>query len=157
MLIMAIDLGTKSGWAIGSTSNILFGSIDCSIDPQFEGGGIRYLKFRRAINEMFLTYKPDYIVYEAVQGHRSTYSAQIYGSYKSHLQALAEEYSIPYEGVHSGTLKKYATGKGNASKDQMKKACRDKLGVIPNNDDEADAIWLLSYAMKENKIKWPKN
>lgn len=49
-------------------------------------------------------------------------------------------------------LKKFATGTGAAGKTQMISAAVEFWDVIPNTDDEADALWLatLGWALKEN-------
>ena len=46
-------------------------------------------------------------------------------------------------------MKKFATGKGNADKGQMIEACQEKLNIQTNDDNEADALWILEWA-KEN-------
>jgi Holliday junction resolvasome RuvABC endonuclease subunit len=63
------------------------------------------------------------------------------------LTAWAELRGIPYEGVPVGTIKKYATGKGNANKDAMIDAARSR-GFSPADDNEADAIAILLWAIK---------
>lgn len=49
-------------------------------------------------------------------------------------------------------LKKFATGNGDASKQQMVNAAIKFWDVIPNTDDEADALWLatLAWGLNEN-------
>ncbi len=59
------------------------------------------------------------------------------------LAAWAEHHSIPYSGVPVGTIKKHATGKGNADKAAMMAAVT-ALGFAPLDDNEADALALLS-------------
>ena len=44
--------------------------------------------------------------------------------------------------VPPATLKKYATGKGNANKTAMIVTARERLGYLGMNDNEADALWL---------------
>ena len=46
-------------------------------------------------------------------------------------------------GIPVGTIKKHATGKGNASKEMMIEAARKKLGYKDDDDNEADALWIL--------------
>ena len=46
-------------------------------------------------------------------------AAHAYGGFMAHLTAWCEHHNIPYAGVPVGTIKKHATGKGNASKDLM--------------------------------------
>ena len=43
----------------------------------------------------------------------------------------------------------YATGKGSAGKPAMIKAAKDKLGYPGNDDNEADALWMLELAQSE--------
>ena len=50
--------------------------------------------------------------------------------------------NIPYQGVPVGTIKKHATGKGNAGKDDMIASVRLR-GHTPADDNEADALSLI--------------
>lgn len=50
--------------------------------------------------------------------------------------------------VPPATLKKYATGKGNANKDLVRDAARDRLGLPAGvTSDEADAAWLRQIGL----------
>jgi Holliday junction resolvasome RuvABC endonuclease subunit len=53
--------------------------------------------------------------------------------------------------VPVGTIKKHITGKGNADKLAVIKAVQ-ALGFNPKDDNEADALALLSFAMKQESI-----
>ena len=61
------------------------------------------------------------------------------------LSAWCEERAIAYQGVPVGTIKRYATGKGNADKAAMIAAMRAR-GFAPADDNEADALALLLWA-----------
>ncbi|GMU44616.1 MAG: hypothetical protein AMXMBFR25_26020 [Lysobacterales bacterium] len=61
-------------------------------------------------------------------------------------EGLCEQHQVPYQGVPVGTIKKHATGKGNASKDDVLSAMRT-LGHAPTDDNEADALALLHWAI----------
>jgi Holliday junction resolvasome RuvABC endonuclease subunit len=54
---------------------------------------------------------------------------------------------VPYQGVPVGTIKKHATGKGNANKAAMIAATKAK-GFNPADDNEADAIAILLWAIE---------
>jgi Holliday junction resolvasome RuvABC endonuclease subunit len=54
---------------------------------------------------------------------------------------------VPYQGAPVGTIKKFLTGQGNANKQAMIDAAR-KLGFSPADDNEADAIAILLWAIK---------
>lgn len=54
---------------------------------------------------------------------------------------------IPYVDVPPSTLKKVATGNGNASKEEVLAAAIRKLGYDSHHNDEADALWLRECAL----------
>jgi Holliday junction resolvasome RuvABC endonuclease subunit len=56
-------------------------------------------------------------------------------------------FKIPYRGVPVGTIKRHITGRGNADKDAVIAAVR-ALGFDPVDDNEADALALLDWALK---------
>ena len=56
---------------------------------------------------------------------------------------------MPYQGVPVGSIKKHATGKGNADKAAMIDAARAR-GFSPADDNEADAIAILLWAIETN-------
>jgi len=144
MNILALDLGTTTGFAILKNKNITHGFV--SFKPQrFEGGGMRYLRFNKWLNEILtLIGKIDAIYFEEVRRHLGVDAAHAYGGFLAHLTAFCEERKIPYSGVPVGTIKKHVTGRGNASKKEIVEAV-NKLGYAVNDDNQADAIALLLY------------
>lgn len=44
------------------------------------------------------------------------------------------------------SIKKFATGNGRATKQQMVRAAKTVLGIEPRSDDEADALFILEMA-----------
>ena len=57
-------------------------------------------------------------------------------------------HGIAYEGVPVGTIKRHATGKGNADKASVIAAVQ-ALGFNPVDDNEADALALLDWAIAQ--------
>ena len=53
---------------------------------------------------------------------------------------------IPWVEVSPSSLKRYATGKGNAPKEAVLASAIRRLGYPGHLDDEADALWLLAMA-----------
>ena len=146
--ILALDLGTTTGWALrGSDGHITSGSE--SFRPQrFEGGGMRYLRFKRWLTDIKqCNASIDQVVFEEVRRHAGIEAAHAYGGFMGQLTAWCEHHQIPYQGIPVGTIKKHATGKGNASKDEMVAAVRAR-GHSPADDNEADAIALLYLAIE---------
>ena len=114
---------------------------------RFEGGGMRYLRFRAWLTEVSrLARGIDRVVFEEVRAHAGTDAAHIYGGFLAHLTAWCEERELPYQGVPVGTIKRFATGKGNAGKDAMVAAIKAR-GFHPTDDNEADALAILLWAI----------
>ncbi|SCK61243.1 hypothetical protein VAR608DRAFT_7019 [Variovorax sp. HW608] len=151
--ILALDLGTTTGWALrGSDGHITSGSE--SFRPQrFEGGGMRFLRFKRWLTELKAVADGiDALHFEEVRRHVSTDAAHAYGGFLATLTAWCEHHQIPYQGVPVGTIKKHATGKGNAGKEEVIAAIRTR-GHTPGDDDEADALALLHWAIAQHDLE----
>ncbi|EJF79593.1 crossover junction endodeoxyribonuclease RuvC [Bartonella doshiae] len=149
--ILCLDLGTKTGWAICGADGHITSDTEDFQSRRFEGGGMRYLRFKRWLIELKRSVDEiDAVYFEEVRRHIGTDAAHVYGGLLGHLTAWCEHHQIPYEGIPVGTIKKATTGKGNASKEEMIKAVRTK-GHNPKDDNEADALAIL-YLMKEGGI-----
>lgn len=140
--ILALDLGTKTGYALRTfAGGISHGTKSFKVG-KYDGAGMRYLKFREWLED--ITCGVDRVAYEAVRRHVGTDAAHVYGGLMATLSGFCEENKIPYEGVAVGTIKKHATGKGNASKEEMVQAALLR-GWGPEDDNAADALHLLNY------------
>lgn len=151
MNILALDLGTKMGWA-SSTDGVTTSGTENFNPGRFEGGGMRYLRFRNRIQEMIALIQPEAVYFEEVRTQVSADAAHAYGGFMAHLVAVCEELKVPYKGIPVGTIKKHATGKGNANKEAMMSAAAAKWpdqGI--KDDNQADALWILSCGMEMNK------
>lgn len=144
-MILALDLGTRMGWAMGDKSLIHTGFVDLKQD-RFEGGGMRYLRLHHWLDN--LDFKPQAVYYEEVRRHAGTSAAHVYGGFQSTVCAWCEKHKIPYAGIPVQTIKKHATGKGNANKSAMLTAA-NRAGRDIMDDNEADAYWLLRYVLDE--------
>jgi len=65
-------------------------------------------------------------------------------------------YRPPFVEVPPAVLKKYATGRGNAGKEEMLVAAVRRLGYEGSNNNEADALWLLSAGLDAYRASWAK-
>ena len=146
--ILALDLGQKTGWAVRNADGaIASGTVEFK-PGRFEGGGMVFLRFRAWLQEVDETAGGIGAVYfEEVRFHRGVTAAHAYAGYLAHLTAWAEMFKIPYRGVPVGTIKRHVTGKGNADKDAVIAAVR-ALGFDPADDNEADALTLLHWALR---------
>ncbi|MFA7281336.1 MAG: hypothetical protein WC100_14730 [Sterolibacterium sp.] len=146
--ILTLDLGTQTGWALHHLDGTITSGSESFKPQRFEGGGMRFLRFKRWLNELLSA--SDHInavFFEEVRRHAGVDAAHAYGGFMGHLTAWCELHNIPYQGVPVGTIKKHATGKGNAGKDEMIAAIV-KRGFAPVDDNEADALALLHWAIE---------
>ena len=145
--ILTLDLGTKTGWALHQADGtITSGTVEFK-SGRFEGGGMRFLRFKHWLDEVRRFAEPiEGIWLEEVRAHAGVTAAHVYGGFLSHLAAWAEQNKIPYQGVPVGTIKKHATGKGNAGKPAMVAAMVAK-GHHPSDDNEADALAILHWTL----------
>lgn len=145
-MILALDLGTTTGWATGAAGILVSGVWDLK-GSRYEGGGMRFLRFRGFLEAVHIQSRISKIVYEEVRRHAGTDAAHVYGGLQGVLTSWAEEKGIPYEAVPVGTIKKFWTGKGNANKEAMV-AEAVRRGIEVSGHDEADAVALLTFAME---------
>lgn len=150
--ILALDLGTHTGWALHHLNGSITSGTEHFKPQRFEGGGMRYLRFKRWLTEIKQCADGiDAVFMEEVRRHAGVDAAHAYGGFLAHLTAWCEHHQIPYQGVPVGTIKKHATGKGNAGKDEMI-AAAIKRGFAPSDDNEADALALLHWAIETQEV-----
>lgn len=141
MSILALDLGTRTGWAWGDGKGVvLSGTWDFST-KRHEGGGMKYRRFLHALADISSMYPIGELYFEEVRRHAGTAAAHVYGGFKSHLENWCEG-RVPYQSVPVGEIKKFWTGKGNATKEAMI-AEAVRRGFEPIDDNEADALAIL--------------
>ena len=147
LVIVALDLGTRTGWAIRLADGAIASGMSEFRPGRFQGGGMAFLRFRSWLDELQRNSGPiGAVFFEEVRRHLGTTAAHIYGGFLGHLTAWCEQHRVAYEGVPVGTIKRHVTGKGNAGKDAVIKAVRD-LGFEPVDDNEADALAILDWAL----------
>ncbi len=145
--LLALDLGTKTGWALRSRDGaIASGTIEFRND-RWQGGGMRFLRFKRWLTETKATVGTiDAVFFEEVRAHAGVDAAHVFGGMLAILTAWCEHHAIAYEGVPVGTIKRFATGKGNAGKEAVIAAMKAR-GHQPADDNEADALAILHWAL----------
>ncbi|WP_235575902.1 crossover junction endodeoxyribonuclease RuvC [Roseovarius tolerans] len=148
--LLALDLGTTTGWALHGADGLITSGTASFRNGRFDGGGMRYLRFTNWLGELERLSGPIAAIwFEEVRRHAGTDAAHVFGGLMASLTSWAELRGIPYQGVPVGTIKKHATGKGNAPKQAMIDAARAR-GFSPADDNEADAIAILFWAIETN-------
>lgn len=152
MSILAIDPSlTRTGWA--GPERALSGVL---IPPRsFEHGMQRLWWIREKVLDHVLglarsTFaKADLVVIEgySLGQARGTSHQHEQGELGGVIRMALYEQNFRYVDVAPASLKKFTTGKGNASKAEVLVAAVKRLGYEGSDDNEADALWLWTMAM----------
>lgn len=148
MNILALDCATRTGWAVQLDGHIESGVQDFSRKRGESGNGLIFLRFRGWLINNFKNSGIKVIAYEQAH-HRGGASTEIGVNLTGRIQEFAAENNIEYMAVHTGTIKKFATGSGTAGKPAIMDWFKSKTGRAPIDDNEADAMALLWYVKSE--------
>ena len=147
MNTLCLDIGTHMGWSIDlSGISIESGVANLSVKKK-QHQGVLYLNAKDLLEARNSEWKIDRIVYEDVKAHKGVQAAHVYGGLLGVVLSWAATRGVPCIGIGVGTIKKHATGKGNAKKDAMIASAVER-GHSPADDNEADAIAIL-YASRD--------
>jgi len=147
MKILAVDMATKSGWAINTNAGIISGTENMK-KKTTESRGMVFIRFEAWLEEMIKLHKPKLVVYERPHA-RGRAANEVLNGMLAFLVKLCETHSIDYSDCPSTTLKKFATGRGSAGKPEMIAMCKSLYNIAPIDDNEADALHLLHWAKQE--------
>lgn len=150
MTILGIDPGTHCGWAYLYGSETMISGVWNLKGGRFEGYGMRFVRMRNLLEENNQTGKPDLVAFEEVRRHMGVDAAHIYGGVVAVISAWCEQNKVPYHAIPVQHIKKLATGKGNANKEAMLAAAKERWPTWPFVDDnEADARFIALHAATE--------
>lgn len=156
MRILALDLGTNTGFAHNFNGDLEAGTWELATDKEIAAWGKNRLRRRcdprmqRLSNILVELPKPDIVVFEDVEFSTYTGQTQLWASYRATVW-LALGNKCYLECVPVKTLKKFATNNGSADKAQMAAALyrqQPELKTAGLDDNAVDAIWLYSWAVQ---------
>ncbi len=139
---LAIDPASACGWAHSDGAS---GVWDFSVRPD-ESGGMRLLRFRAKLEEIRDSVGVDIVFFEASRNLKYGNAVRLAAELQGTLKVWCEDNKIEYIGYSPGEIKKFAVGKGNAGKEPMMQAARERwpdVNII--DDNHADALWILAF------------
>lgn len=143
MNILAIDPAAKTGYASSTGPHGVWLLVNQG-EPQERRLLRLYAKLLEAAR---LWGTPDVIASEAASfGSINPNTAAMHNELRGIIKLVAAELRAEYREYHPTTIKAFATGSGRADKTQMMRACERILGIVPQDDNEADALWVLELA-----------
>lgn len=165
--ILALDLSLNaSGWAMGPASGDDRPQYGVLSPPKGWMGVVRLAHLRERI--MPLARAASVVVIEEYAWFAKGRAGISLGELGGVIRLALHDAGIPWVAVNQTYVKQFATGKGNAKKNDMLAAAIRKLGYEGSSDDEADALWLLAMARMQysgvgnklqgkilNQIAWP--
>ena len=145
-LILGVDPGLeKTGYGLIK--------VDGNEEKLVEGGVVRskvgipvedrLVSIFKGISEVIAEFKPSVVVIEELYIHKShPKTALIMGYVRGVILMTAGLNSIPVVSYPATTIKKFLTGNGRASKQQVQKMIMKRLRInkVPSPDDVSDAL-----------------
>lgn len=106
-------------------------------------GDHRLIKIRDAVRPV--AEDADLVLIELLPQHMKAagITAMVHGV----VRVLLIELGVPYTTITPGTLKTYATGRGTATKSDMRIALYQRFGIDERDDNRADAWWLRALGL----------
>jgi len=171
MRVLALDIGTKTGWALSDDDKISAGTWELASAKNLKAAkalrinrrlDIRVIALVNKLKEIHAVEAIDYIFFEDVLFAKSLAQAQLWGSFRGAIWTFAHLNGILTDCLDTGKLKKWATGSGSADKPAMAQALVAKYsdsysaqkGLVKDlkngtllGDDAVDAIHLLYWAL----------
>ncbi len=158
MNLLALDLGTKTGYALELDGKLQAGTWTLATPAAISNN--RRLRLDRrcdprvqvlwdALTRVNFNNRLDWIFFEDVQFATTTMQCQLWSSFRTVLWLFAYANSIKIECCPVGTLKKFATGHGGAMKEDMERSLygtKISWDLIKKLDDNGvDAVHLLRW------------
>jgi Holliday junction resolvasome RuvABC endonuclease subunit len=144
--LLALDIATKTGFCTNIASGVWY------LTPKKdESKGMRLIRFKAKLKEICEIAAIRIIAFEmpAIQGKFPNFvGMEMMGV----LKLFCAENDIDHKGYPPLTLAKFATGVGKGNKPLMIQKCKEKYGIDPETDDEADAVHLYHLAIQDLKL-----
>jgi len=144
-MIVGFDLGQRCGYGLLDNDGQRIKSGTVNLGPR---SGNSLSKFRSLIEDL-LSEGVTSVSYERVRRHRGVEAAHAYGGYLAVLWLTCHDAGIPISNIINVTvqqIKKCATGQGNAEKDDVGGQAMVRWCHIPEDDNEADALFCAEVA-----------
>lgn len=170
MKILALDLGTKCGFAAVAPGAHAVGTWELATDKALRLATSQRWDRRQDIRAYHLWNKLsdmhtwagglDWVLFEDIRFGKSLAQVQLWSSFRGIVWAFAIHHGIKIDCLETGKLKFHATGSGAADKPAMARALvarwpdqyvlekelvkRKKCGTLLD-DNAVDALWLLAW------------
>lgn len=149
MKVLGLDIATRTGWCLYDTEADTYEVGVINLTPgRNEPEGKRFWRMANQVPDVLRGVGA--VVIERTMT-RAKRAAEVLSGLTAVVLVELEERDIEYAFVHALTLKKFATGRGSATKEEMINAVNleGRLDKVLVDDNEADAYWLVRYWQEE--------
>lgn len=171
MNILALDLGSSTGWALSRDGEVSAGTWELATAKNLKWQkklrmdrrlDIRVANLVNKLLELHLAQPIDWVFFEDVRFGKSLAQVQLWSAFRGAIWTFAHLKGIQIDCLDTGKLKKWATGSGSADKPVMAAALITKQpgqysaqkGLVKDqktgtllDDNAVDAIHLLNWAL----------
>ena len=146
--VLALDIATHTGYfSVHEAGTWNF------TESRRRNGNKMHGAFRTVLVSFIRAHGIRRVVAEDVSVNRYFYDMRRLSELRGILLEVCDSLELPEpEFVNPAVLKKWATGDGHATKAQMVAACKERYGVIPVDDNAADACHLFHYYIRRHRL-----
>ena len=146
--VLALDIATHTGYfSVHEAGTWNF------TESRRRNGNKMHGAFRTVLVSFIRAHGIRRVVTEDVSVNRYFYDMRRLSELRGILIEVCDSLGLPEpEFVNPAVLKKWATGNGHATKAQMVAACKERYGIIPVDDNAADACHLFHYYIRRHRL-----
>ena len=146
--VLALDIATHTGYfSVHEAGTWNF------TESRRRNGNRMHVAFRTVLVSFIRAHGIRRVVTEDVSVNRYFYDMRRLSELRGILIEVCDSLGLPEpEFVNPAVLKKWATGNGHATKAQMVAACKERYGIIPVDDNAADACHLFHYYIRRHRL-----
>ena len=146
--VLALDIATHTGYfSVHEAGTWNF------TESRRRNGNKMHGAFRTVLVSFIRAYGIRRVVAEDVSVNRYFYDMRRLSELRGILLEVCDSLGLPEpEFVNPAVLKKWATGDGHATKAQMVVACKERYGIIPVDDNAADACHRFHYYIRRHRL-----
>ena len=157
MKILALDPAATTGFAWTDGDRREYGVWQITRPGMTEHPGARLERMRGHIYEAYRKWGFERLAYEDAQQGSHNFTVQgMHAELRGVIKLVACELDVETVAINPTTLKSWATGNGRADKAQVIRAAKTLLDVTTDDDNVADALFVLELAKNPLKIEGPK-
>ena len=143
--VLALDIATHTGYYS------MHGSGTWNFtESMWRNNNKQHAAFRNTLIEFITKHNIKVIVAEDVSVNNHFTDTRKLSEFRGTLMEICDTLDLPEPTfINPKTVKKWATGNGNATKEMMMKFCQLRWKTTPVDDNEADATHIFFYYIKK--------